>query len=70
MLFFSKTLKTRQDHMWLLALDLQNHHDYNSYNILASCNFDLKFIYVRSGLEGSAQDSKRLHDALSTRNGL
>ncbi|XP_023644308.1 uncharacterized protein LOC111832173 [Capsella rubella] len=38
-----------------------------SQNVLAACNFDLEFIYVLSGWEGSAHDSKVLHDAL-TRN--
>ncbi|KAH6760558.1 nuclease HARBI1-like protein [Perilla frutescens var. frutescens] len=39
-------------------------------NILAACNFDLQFMYVLSGWEGSAHDSKLLNDALSRRNGL
>ncbi|KAH6825955.1 hypothetical protein C2S53_001392 [Perilla frutescens var. hirtella] len=39
-------------------------------NVLATCNFDLQFIYVLSGWEGSAHDSKLLNDALSRRNGL
>ncbi|KAH6833666.1 nuclease HARBI1-like protein [Perilla frutescens var. hirtella] len=39
-------------------------------NVLAACNFDLQFIYVLSGWEGSAHDSKLLNDALSRRNGL
>lgn len=38
-----------------------------SQNVLAACNFDLEFIYVLSGWEGSAHDSKVLNDAL-TRN--
>lgn len=38
-----------------------------SQNVLAACNFDLQFIYVLSGWEGSAHDSKILNDAL-TRN--
>lgn len=38
-----------------------------SQNVLAACNFDLEFIYVLSGWEGSAHDSKILNDAL-TRN--
>ncbi|CAE6226183.1 unnamed protein product [Arabidopsis arenosa] len=38
-----------------------------SQNVLAACNFDLEFIYVLSGWEGSAHDAKVLHDAL-TRN--
>ncbi|KAH6801262.1 nuclease HARBI1-like protein [Perilla frutescens var. hirtella] len=39
-------------------------------NVLAACNFDLQFIYVLSGWEGSAHDSKLLSDALSRTNGL
>ncbi|KAL1200342.1 Protein ALP1-like [Cardamine amara subsp. amara] len=38
-----------------------------SQNVLAACNFDLEFIYVLSGWEGSAHDAKVLNDAL-TRN--
>lgn len=38
-----------------------------SQNVLAACNFDLQFIYVLSGWEGSAHDSKVLQDALSRR---
>ncbi|XP_008231748.1 PREDICTED: putative nuclease HARBI1 [Prunus mume] len=40
-----------------------------SKNVLASCNFDLEFMYVLRGWEGSAHDSKVLSDALSRRNG-
>ncbi|KAH6771423.1 nuclease HARBI1-like protein [Perilla frutescens var. hirtella] len=39
-------------------------------NVLAACNFDLQFMYVLSGWEGSAHDSKLLSDALSRTNGL
>ncbi|XP_020868302.1 uncharacterized protein LOC110224892 [Arabidopsis lyrata subsp. lyrata] len=35
-----------------------------SQNVLAACNFDLEFIYVLSGWEGSAHDYKVLQDAL------
>ncbi|XP_024007217.1 putative nuclease HARBI1 [Eutrema salsugineum] len=35
-----------------------------SQNALAACNFDLEFIYVLSGWEGSAHDSRVLSDAL------
>ncbi|KAL6214003.1 hypothetical protein ACLB2K_013441 [Fragaria x ananassa] len=48
----------------------RNHHGIQSQNVLAACNFDLEFIYVLSGWEGSAHDSKLLNDALSRRNGL
>ena len=47
-----------------------NHHGIISQNVLVACNFDLKFIYVLSGWEGSAHDSKVLNDVLSRNNGL
>ena len=34
-----------------------------SQNVLAACDFDLKFIYVLSGWEGSAADSRVYEDA-------
>ncbi|XP_045830980.1 uncharacterized protein LOC123922297 [Trifolium pratense] len=45
-------------------------HGNISQNVLAACNFDLEFMYVLSGWEGSAHDSKLLNDALTRRNGL
>ena len=39
-------------------------------NILAAITFDLKFIYVLVGWEGSAHDSRVLGDALSRPSGL
>ncbi|XP_021824394.1 uncharacterized protein LOC110765565 [Prunus avium] len=48
----------------------RNRHGKISQNVLAACNFDLEFIYMLSGWEGSAHDSKVLNDALSRRNGL
>ena len=48
----------------------RNHHGKISQNVLVACNFDFEFIYVLSGWEGSAHDSKVLNDALSRRNGL
>ncbi|XP_075478954.1 uncharacterized protein LOC142519816 [Primulina tabacum] len=48
----------------------RNRHETISQNILAACNFDLEFIYVLSGWEGSAHDSNILTDALSRNNGL
>ncbi|XP_073056969.1 uncharacterized protein [Primulina eburnea] len=47
-----------------------NRHGTISQNVLAACNFDLEFIYVISGWEGSAHDSNILADALSRNNGL
>ncbi|XP_062013206.1 uncharacterized protein LOC133729658 [Rosa rugosa] len=48
----------------------RNRHGIQSQNVLAACDFDLQFIYVLSGWEGSAHDSKLLNDALLRRNGL
>ncbi|KAL6563574.1 hypothetical protein OROGR_002533 [Orobanche gracilis] len=48
----------------------RNRHGTISQNVPAACDFDLKFIYVLSGWEGSAHDSKVLSDALSRRNSL
>ncbi|XP_026442341.1 uncharacterized protein LOC113341815, partial [Papaver somniferum] len=42
----------------------RNRHGITSQNVLAVCNFDLEFIYVLSGWEGSAHDSKILNDAM------
>ncbi|KAL3647082.1 hypothetical protein CASFOL_008050 [Castilleja foliolosa] len=48
----------------------RNRHGKISQNVLAACNFDLEFMYVLSGWEGSAHDSKVLNDAITRRNGL
>ncbi|KAL2476160.1 putative harbinger transposase-derived nuclease [Abeliophyllum distichum] len=48
----------------------RNRHGSLSQNVLAACNFDLEFIYILSGWEGSAHDSKLLNAALVRRNGL
>lgn len=45
----------------------RNRKGFVSQNVLAACNFDLEFMYVLSGWEGSAHDSKILSNAL-TRN--
>ncbi|XP_068334593.1 uncharacterized protein [Pyrus communis] len=45
-------------------------HGKISQNVLAAYNFDLEFIYILSGWESSAYDSKLLHDVVSRRNGL
>jgi len=39
-------------------------------NVLAAITFDLKFIYVLAGWEGSAHDSRVLGNALSRLSGL
>jgi hypothetical protein len=38
---------------------------YPTQNVLAAVDFDLRFIYVLAGWEGSAHDSFVLQDALS-----
>ncbi|XP_024011226.1 uncharacterized protein LOC112086501 [Eutrema salsugineum] len=45
----------------------RNRKRFLSQNVLATCNFDLEFMYVLSGWEGSAHDSKVLQDALTRR---
>ena len=45
----------------------RNRKGFLSQNVLAACSFDLQFIYILSGWEGSAHDAKVLNDAL-TRN--
>ncbi|XP_010490073.1 PREDICTED: uncharacterized protein LOC104767795 [Camelina sativa] len=37
-----------------------NHHNYTSMNILAVCEFNMRFIYTRIGVPGRAHDSKIL----------
>ena len=48
----------------------RNRHGIFSQNVLVDCSFDLEFIYVLSGWEGSAHDSKVLNYALSRNNEL
>ena len=33
-------------------------------NVMCACNFDMRFTYVHSGWEGSANDSQVMQDAL------
>ena len=37
---------------------------------MAACNFDMEFIYVLSGWEGSATDAHVLQDAVTRPNGF
>lgn len=39
--------------------------EYPTQNVLAACNFDMKFTYVLAGWEGTASDSRILKDALT-----
>jgi hypothetical protein len=36
-----------------------------SQNVLAVCNFDMRFVYVLAGWEGSAHDARVLIDAIA-----
>jgi DDE superfamily endonuclease len=38
-----------------------------SQNVLAVCNFDMRFVYVLAGWEGSAHDSRVLTDATASK---
>jgi hypothetical protein len=40
------------------------------HNVLAACNFDMKFTYVLPGWEDTASDSRILKDALSREDSL
>ncbi|XP_042484942.1 putative nuclease HARBI1 [Macadamia integrifolia] len=42
----------------------RDRHGEISQNILAACDFNMKFTYILSGCEGSASDSRILEDAL------
>ena len=48
----------------------QGRKEGTTQNVLAAITFDLKFIYVLVGWEGSAHDSRVLVDALSRPSGL
>lgn len=39
--------------------------DYPTQNVLAACDFDMKFTYVLAGWEGTTSDSRILKDALT-----
>jgi hypothetical protein len=36
-----------------------------SQNVLAVCNFDMHFVYILAGWEGSAHDARVLTDAIA-----
>jgi hypothetical protein len=44
----------------------QNRKAFLSQNVLAACDFDLNFVYVLAGWEGSAHDGRVLQDAQSS----
>jgi hypothetical protein len=45
----------------------RNHKGEVSQNVLSACSFDMRFIYVLSGWEGSASDSLIFNDAVHSR---
>jgi hypothetical protein len=50
------------------AEDVVNHtcrHGYTSQNVLAICDFDMRFTFVVAGWPGSAHDTRILHHALA-----
>jgi hypothetical protein len=51
----------------LIPLDLQpryrNRKGTLSQNVLAVCNFEMEFVYILAGWEGSAHDARVLQDA-------
>ncbi|XP_028204632.1 putative nuclease HARBI1 isoform X2 [Glycine soja] len=52
------------------AARFRGRKDYPTQNVLAACNFDMKFTYVLPGWEGTASDSRILKDALSREDSL
>ena len=45
----------------------RNRKRYLSQNVLAACDFDMKFTYGLAGWEGSAHDGRVLNDAIETK---
>ena len=43
----------------------QGRKEYTTQNILATCDFDMRFTYVLPGWEGTASDSRIIKNALS-----
>ena len=50
-----------------LQLQYQNRKSTLLQNVLAVCNFDMHFVYILAGWEGSAYDSRVLTDATAFR---
>jgi hypothetical protein len=53
-----------------IQVKFQGRKEGTTQNVLAAITFDLKFIYVLVGWEGSAHDSRVLGDALLRPSGL
>ena len=49
---------------------LRNRKGELSQIVMAACNFDMEFIYVLAGWEGSAADYQVLQDTLARLNGF
>ena len=47
-----------------MAQRYRGRKDYPTQNILAACDFDMKFTYVLPGWEGTASDSRIIKNAL------
>ena len=45
----------------------QNYEGFLSQNVLAACDFDMRFLYILAGWEGSAHDGRVLQDAQTAR---
>ncbi|ETW06518.1 hypothetical protein H310_02749 [Aphanomyces invadans] len=48
-------------------MPFRNRKGFMSQNVLAACTFNLRFVYVLAGWEGSASDARVLNDALLTK---
>jgi len=47
-----------------LSIRFRNRKGYTSQNVLAACSFDMSFLYVLAGWEGSVHDGEVLRNAL------
>ena len=45
----------------------QNYEGFLSQNVLTACDFDMWFLYILAGWEGSAHDERVLQDAQTAR---
>ena len=51
----------------LLQPKYRNRKGTTSQNVLAVCNFDMKFVYILAGWEGSAHDQRVLSNAQASK---
>ena len=47
-----------------LAPRYRGRKDYTTQNVMAACDFDMRFTYVLPGWEGTASDSRIIKNAL------